>query len=248
MQVVKTDGGARDLPTLAEQIQFWDRWNTEYRTSDIHPFMARQRDIAVDVARHEQLRDARILDVGCGTGWLGHALLPFGKVAGTDLSPSSIAFGRNAFPGVDLQCGNFLELALDGPFDLVVSADVISHVYDQARFVQRVAELLRPGGVFLLMTQNSFVWNRSSHLQPVKPGQIRNWPSVRRVHALLARDFHVERITSIVPGGDRGILFWVTNRYVAGGMRRLLPGRDTWTHFLENMRLGRELVYVARRR
>ena len=48
--------------------------------------------------------------------------------------------------------------ALDGPFDLVVSADVISHVGDQQAFVDRVTALLRPGGTFLLMTQNGPVW------------------------------------------------------------------------------------------
>jgi 2-polyprenyl-3-methyl-5-hydroxy-6-metoxy-1,4-benzoquinol methylase len=242
-------GGAKgDVPTLAEQVAFWNHWNQEFRGAEIDWFMARQRDLAVEVAAAEQLRDARILDVGCGTGWLGHALLRFGTVTGTDLSPSSIERGRTAFPGVDLRCGDFLDVPLDGPFDLVVSADVISHVYDQARFVARIAELLRPGGVFVLMTQNAFVWNRSSRLRPVGRGQIRNWPSLRRVRALLEREFRIERITSLVPGGDRGVLIWVDNRFVLGAMRRLLPGRGTWVRWLEAARLGRELVYVARRR
>lgn len=236
------------MPTLVEQVDFWDRWNGEFRRAEVDSFMARQRDIAVEVATADELRNARILDVGCGTGWLGHALVPFGKVTGTDLSPSSIEYGRKMFPEVDLLCGDFLDMRLEGPFDLVVSADVISHVYDQARFVARIAELLRPGGLFVLMTQNAFVWNRSSRLQPRKPGQIRNWPSVRRVHALLRRCFRIERTTSIVPGGDRGILFWVDNRYISGAMRRMLPGRDAWRRLLETARLGRELVYVARRR
>ena len=237
-----------EVPTLAAQASFWDRWNHEFRAREIEPFMARQRDIAVEVATSEKFQHARILDVGCGTGWLGHCLLPFGKVTGTDLSPASIERGCEMFPGVELLCGDFLEMSLEGPFDLVISADVISHVYDQPRFAARVAELLRPGGLFVLMTQNAFVWNRSSRLQPLKPGQIRNWPSLRRVRALLQSDFHIERITSLVPGGDRGVLRWVDNRYVLGAMRRLLPGHDTWVRLLEAARLGRELVYVARRR
>lgn len=244
---MEAGGGPGSLPTLTEQGAFWDGWNHHFRAAAIDSFMARQRDIAVGVATAEKLYQARILDVGCGTGWLGHSLLQFGSITGTDLSQSAIAHGCAAFPEVDLRCGDFLDMPLEGPFDLVVSADVISHVYDQPRFVSRIAELLRPGGVFVLMTQNVFVWNRSSRLQQVKPGQIRNWPSLRRVHELLQRDFRIEWITSIVPGGDRGVLFWVDNRWVSGAMRRLLLGHS-WVRLLESARLGRELVYVARRR
>jgi 2-polyprenyl-3-methyl-5-hydroxy-6-metoxy-1,4-benzoquinol methylase len=235
------------VPELAEQVEFWDRWNREYRGAGLDPFMARQRAVAIEVAAAAMLNNARILDVGCGTGWLGHALLPFGKVTGTDLSPSTIAEGRRRYPEIDLVCGDFLDLELAGPFDLVVSADVISHVYDQERFVMRIAEVLRPGGLFVLMTQNGFVWNRSSSLKPAARGQIRNWPSIARIRALLARDFQIEEATSIVPGGDRGLLFWVGNRYVSGAMRRLLPGQ-AWPRLLEAAMLGRELVFVARRR
>src|SRR5437667_481198 len=112
-------GAGGDAPPLAEQVAFWNGWNQQFRTSEIDPFMARQRDIAVEVATTERLRDARILDAGCGTGWLGHALVGFGQVTGTDLSPSSIAHGREAFPGIELLCGDFLDMPLDGPFDLV---------------------------------------------------------------------------------------------------------------------------------
>lgn len=233
-------------PTLDAQRAFWDRWNDHHRTT-VDDFMARQRDVAVEVATRENLRDARILDVGCGTGWLGSALLPFGRVTGTDLSTAAIAEGRRRHPDLDLISGDFLILDLDGKFDMVVSADVIGHVYARPTFVARVAELLRPGGVFLLMTQNPFVWNRSSILRPVGEGQIRNWPSLRVLRGLLSKDFDIVAITTLVPGGDRGVLWWVTNRYVFGAMRRLV-GRQRWTRLLERVRLGRELVVLARRR
>ncbi len=42
---------------------------------DLDGFMERQRDIARSVAQNARLENARILDVGCGTGWLANALL-----------------------------------------------------------------------------------------------------------------------------------------------------------------------------
>jgi hypothetical protein len=49
------------------------------------------------------------------------------------------------------------------------------------------------------------------------------------------------------PGGDSGLLWWVENRYINGGMNRLL-GRARWRAFLERAGLGRELVIVSTRR
>lgn len=109
-----------------------------------------------------------------------------------------------------------------------------------------MADLLGPGGRFVLMTQNAPVWQRRSTLKETGRGQIKAWPSLPRILELLRPYFSIERVTSIEPGGDRGVLWWVENRYVRGGMRRLLGG-NRWRSFLEALLLGRELVVVARR-
>src|SRR6185503_4377504 len=104
----------------------------------------------------------RILGIGCGTGWLEEGLLTFGEVWGTDLSEAAIEEGRRRHPHVKLRCCDFLSADLPGPFDLIVSADSLVPMADHARCMQRVAELLRPGGTFLLMTQNPGIWARRS--------------------------------------------------------------------------------------
>jgi 2-polyprenyl-3-methyl-5-hydroxy-6-metoxy-1,4-benzoquinol methylase len=238
-----------DAPSLEAQRKFWDSWNASYRQhEECDPFMRRQQEEAVAVARRLGLRDARILDAGCGTGWLGSALQPWGSVTGVDLSAAAIEWGRRVHPGVRLLCGDLDGCAeLGGEYDLVVSADVIGHVPVQERFVERIARLLRPGGSLLLMTQNPFVWNRSSQLAPARPGLIRNWPSRARLRELLAPSFETARLETIVPGGDRGVLWIPGNRWVRGAARRLL-GERAWTGLLEAMGTGRELVVEARRR
>ena len=76
-------------------------------------------------------RPLRILDFGCGTGWLGASLTSFGDVTGIDLSPAAIEHGRKSSPSVHLIAGSFTDEALVGPFDLIISSDVIAHVSDQ---------------------------------------------------------------------------------------------------------------------
>ena len=124
--------------------------------------------------------------------------------------------------------------------------DSFAHVYDQRLFVERISALLAPRGTFLLMTQNAFVWDRRSKRAPLGRGQLQQWPPLSEVKAALSPHFHIRRIGSIVPGGDRGVLWWVENRYLRGGLRRvgLLPG---WERALERARLGRELVIEAER-
>ena len=80
-------------------VRFWNEWNRDWRfRGDLDEFMERQRDIATSVAQNACLKNARILDVGCGTGWLANALLPFGQAWGTDLSPEAIEDGRRRHP------------------------------------------------------------------------------------------------------------------------------------------------------
>ena len=143
-----------------------------------------------------------------------------------------------------------MQLELQGPFDLIVSADAFIH-FDHAACVRRVAELLRPGGVFLLMTQNPSVWGRRSRLSRM-PSSVRNaepheWPGKARLRELLAPAFEIERVATIDPGGDQGALFWVENRYIRGVMSRVI-GRARWRRWLERAGLGRELVIEARRK
>jgi SAM-dependent methyltransferase len=235
-------------PTIAEQQQFWDDWNRSWRfRGDLDYFMHRQQQVALDTARRVQLQNGKILDVGCGTGWLGNALTEFGRVTGTDLSPESIREGQKRHPAVELLAGDFLTLGLQGPFDFIVSADALAHFYDQSAFMARVAELLRPGGTFLLMTQNQFVWDRRSKYKTAGDGYIQRWPSLPQLRSMLAPRFSIEFESSLVPGGDQGVLWWVENRYVRGIIGRLI-GRKRWESLLESAKLGRELVVVARKR
>jgi SAM-dependent methyltransferase len=248
-----TLGGQRSetsLPDMEEQRQFWDQWNQKFRGGQLDDFMSEQRAIAFSAAKDlagQRERRLRILDVGCGTGWLGATLTCFGDVTGVDLSKETIAEGKRRFPHVNLIDGDFLTMPFGGRFDLAISADSIAHVGDQQVFVARCYELLEPGGIFLLMTQNPTVWNRKSSLSPRGKGQIRNWPPLDRIKGLLSAGFDIVKVTSIVPGGDRGWLFWVENRWLRAGAR-LVFARERWDRFLGNLLIGRELVVLARKR
>ncbi|MGY1685904.1 class I SAM-dependent methyltransferase [Geodermatophilus sp. SYSU D00867] len=244
----------RRAPTVEAQVRFWDEWNlAKLASAERNSLQVEQlhwvRRIAERLAASEREdRPLRILDFGCGTGWLGASLTDLGDVTGIDLSPAAVEHGRREFPGVRFLAGAFSDVSLVGPFDLVISSEVMAHVADQEGYVRRVAELLRPGGTFLLMTQNGFVWRRWSMLRPTSEGMIRNWPRLRDLRAVLrASGFSIVRIGSLEPSGDRGILRVVNSRALRGGFKLLRLGAF-WQATLRRALVGRDLAIEARRR
>jgi 2-polyprenyl-3-methyl-5-hydroxy-6-metoxy-1,4-benzoquinol methylase len=94
-----------------------------------------------------------ICDLGCGNGHITGRLAELGfQVTGVDASPSGIAIARREYPKVE-----FVEALIDrelslGQFDLVVSSDVIEHMYRPSDLLDAARALLKPGGQILLGT------------------------------------------------------------------------------------------------
>lgn len=235
-------------PSRLDQETFWNEWNKVHRTRGLDAFMARQLFAALEWVRSLNVPAPRVLEIGCGTGWLGGEISRAcgAVVTGVDLSPLAIEQARATYPELEFISGDILDFGADRVFDVVVTADAVAHIPDQQRVIDFVAQVLVPGGLFILMTQNPFVWRRSSCLKPKEPGQYRDWPTLQRIRELLRANFSILCISSLVPGGDRGILKIVNSRYISGLSRRIF-GRVRVDRLKERLLIGRELVVVARR-
>lgn len=100
--------------------------------------------------------DLRVLELGAGDGATLRAAKEMGLASYT--VGVELMAPEGGAPGVDrfLQ-GNVEALELDlpaGSFDAVLCADVLEHLVDPWRVVARMADLLRPGGVFLSSIPN----------------------------------------------------------------------------------------------
>lgn len=114
------------------------------------------RDI---VRRLPQERDARILDVGCGSGRLVRLVRDAGyaNVQGIDTSAEQVAeAARRGISGVEqADLFEFLERH-DHAFDVVIGTDVLEHFEKPAVLdaLDTVASSLKPGGLFIARTPN----------------------------------------------------------------------------------------------
>ena len=101
--------------------------------------------------------NVRVLDVGCGNGFTCGEFLKRGcKVVGIDLSREGIEIARVAHPN-----GRFELLPADDkllanlreePFDLVVSTEVVEHLYAPREYARGCFSALKSGGRFICTT------------------------------------------------------------------------------------------------
>jgi SAM-dependent methyltransferase len=92
----------------------------------------------------------RVLDYGCGRGYMGEALTRFGDVYGVEASPSIFAGGAyGAYK--DVVCGDSPQALSEPPaFTLITALDVLEHVADDVGLLRVLAARLEPDGVLLV--------------------------------------------------------------------------------------------------
>ncbi|HVX29926.1 MAG TPA: methyltransferase domain-containing protein [Nitrolancea sp.] len=91
-----------------------------------------------------------VLDLGCGTGHLTHAIAERGaQVIGADFSPAMIEQARTNYPDLRFEVADASDFTLDEPVDAIFSNAVFHWVRDQEGAADSVARALKPGGRFV---------------------------------------------------------------------------------------------------
>jgi 2-polyprenyl-3-methyl-5-hydroxy-6-metoxy-1,4-benzoquinol methylase len=101
--------------------------------------------------------NSTVVDMGCGNGSVLGQLRGRGiQLYGLDISLSGVAAARKAFPDVAFDVADLTsDLSnhpLAGKCDLVVSTEVVEHVFLPRVFARNCYLLLKPGGLLVLST------------------------------------------------------------------------------------------------
>jgi ubiquinone/menaquinone biosynthesis C-methylase UbiE len=158
------------VPTMEEELDIWDEY---------HAYRHEMRyDLVAGMVRRHAPVGARVLDVGCG------AALVADRLEDLDLDYVGVEYGghqldfaveksrtrkgariRPAFMQGDAE---HLPIA-DRSVDIVVMTEVIEHLMRPELAVWEIARVLRPGGVFVMTTNNASempLYSPTSHLFP----------------------------------------------------------------------------------
>lgn len=173
--------------------EFYDDLKDDWHTRFDHPIAllrAENKIRAPWMANELQQRlsaPVKVLDVGCGGGFLSNYLAKMGhEVTGIDLSSSSLEAARqnDKTKTVNYLHANAYDLPFpDRSFDAVSAMDILEHVENPDRLIQEAARVLRPGGLFFFHTFNR---NFLSYLVIIKGVEwfVKNTPKNMHVYPL----------------------------------------------------------------
>jgi SAM-dependent methyltransferase len=130
-----------------------------------HWWFVARRKILEDVIRRivRPPENARILEIGCGTGHNLAMLSKFGTVDASELDDSARALATERF-GRKIEAAALPDLSVfpEAQFDLVALLDVLEHVADDRSALAAIRTRLKPGGK-LLVTVPANPWMWSAH-------------------------------------------------------------------------------------
>ncbi len=169
-------------------------WSTTHPNTEEARRAARILPLLSQVAedhRARAVRPLRILDLGCGRGWLTYIADTYGECLGIDPVKAVIDFAKTQYPHLSFKVGTAEDLLRDGHdgrYDVVIASEVIEHVAPEKRasFVQAVRSLLRPDAAVIVSSDRGELYERwarrgGTH-QPVEA-----WLTERQLRELFTR-------------------------------------------------------------
>jgi 2-polyprenyl-6-hydroxyphenyl methylase/3-demethylubiquinone-9 3-methyltransferase len=157
-----------DVARFSAQAELW--WDAHGPFAPLHKFNPARlqfvRDrvaerVGRDIRQREAFAGLSLLDVGCGGGLIAEPMRRLGfEVTAVDASSENIGTARAhaQMTGLDIAYRaatvEQLEAEGAGPFDVVLTMEVIEHVADPEAFVRACSRLVKPGGLLIVATLN----------------------------------------------------------------------------------------------
>jgi SAM-dependent methyltransferase len=135
----------------------------------------------------------RILDVGCGNGWLTYLANVYGRCDGVDPSPGAIEDAERHFPALTFYVGTAADVLRSPdfePYDVVITSEVIEHVEDEDKddFVADLGRCLAPKGSVIVTTPRGEWRRKYVRTRPHSVSQpVEAWLSEKQLRLLFER-------------------------------------------------------------
>jgi 2-polyprenyl-3-methyl-5-hydroxy-6-metoxy-1,4-benzoquinol methylase len=153
-QLDTTNNSTASLVRSEELPVTWERLIPKQIADD----PASQKIFEIHSRRYETasryVQGKRVLDIASGAGYGSQMLGVAGAraVVGVDISPETVEYARKNYQtsSVEFVCANAEQFESQERFDVIVSFETIEHLHNPAKFLERIHNLLIPGGDLIM--------------------------------------------------------------------------------------------------
>lgn len=145
-----------ELEKLYNSDYFASHQATEkgYATGEMTAAARKTNEKRMNILRRAAPGDARVLEVGAGTGLFGDFVAKEFDYVGIDLSEDAVREARQR--GLEVYRASLASFVNTGPhFDAVTLFHVFEHLPDPHDALSRIKELLKPGGIAVIITPDT---------------------------------------------------------------------------------------------
>lgn len=159
----------KELAKFHKQSTHW--WDPYGPLKTLHALNPARFEL---IASHTSLKEASVLDIGCGGGILSESLAKAGAyVTGIDANESLIsvakAHAKQSSLDIHYQTGTIHDLIKKSKlFDAITCLELLEHVPDPAQIIKDCSALLKPKGMVFFSTLNR---NPKAYLKAIILGE-----------------------------------------------------------------------------
>jgi SAM-dependent methyltransferase len=194
------DGFLAFAPEIARSDEGFDPAHfAELARLEAHNFWFRGRNRLIVWALKRYFPQVRrLLEIGCGTGFVAAGLAEAAPTLGIEASEAQIAglaFAAQRVPRARLYQMDARAVPFAEEFDVVAAFDVIEHIEDDAAVLREMRRAARPGGgILLTVPQHPWLWSdfdaRAKHVRRYTARELRD--------KVVAAGLEILRMTSFV--------------------------------------------------
>ena len=153
-----------DIKSKNEEFAFFNQlsdewWNENGKFKILHQIKSHRMSYILDQINNRNIRNLKILDVGCGGGIICEPLARLGaKVTGIDFAPNNIIAAKIHSKKNKLKI-NYInkdieKSKLDEKFDIILMFEVLEHLDNWKKTIKNIKKNLNKNGLIIISTIN----------------------------------------------------------------------------------------------
>ena len=153
-----------NIKSKNEEFAFFNQlsdewWNENGKFKILHQIKSHRMSYILDQINNRNIRNLKILDVGCGGGIICEPLARLGaKVTGIDFAPNNIIAAKTHSKKNKLKI-NYInkdieKSKLDEKFDIILMFEVLEHLDNWKKTIKNIKKNLNKNGLIIISTIN----------------------------------------------------------------------------------------------